>query len=272
LSGKLRFRCPDCSKVLAASVEKAGKKAKCPGCSKILTIPRPKSKAAAGAPAPPSNEAADNAQPNFRFLDGFSHLPKFNPISSQGYDLSAGDHSVVLQEKAKLLRANIEIDDKERASYWRARLWSRFFAFLIDYVIVSVPVSLILWMTGRTAEMSSKASSIAASFSSGTFDAALVKELFAASLPGWLLFALLWVIYQGLLVAFTGTTVGGMATKVMSVNRDLNPVGLGRAFARGAAYILSLWVPLLFIVGFFTVGNRMVHDLMAGTLVSRSSE
>jgi uncharacterized RDD family membrane protein YckC/ribosomal protein S27E len=270
LSDKVKFRCPGCSKVLAASAEKAGKKAKCPGCGKILAIPQPKAKAKTNPSASADLSASADPQVNFRFVDGFTHGPKFNAEASEGYDLGKTDHSMVLEEKAKLLRANIEIGEKERASYWEARMSARFFALVIDYLIVSVPASLILLLTGGMAEISDQVSSMVASFGDATFDGGAVKQFVASCAVRSLPFMILWMLYQGLLVGSKGATIGRMATKVMIVKRDLYPVGLGRAFARGAAYLLSLWFPLLFIVGFFTVGKRMLHDLIAGTMVTRS--
>jgi hypothetical protein len=38
--GKIGFGCPQCGKVLGASVEHAGKKAKCIGCGVIVFVPR----------------------------------------------------------------------------------------------------------------------------------------------------------------------------------------------------------------------------------------
>lgn len=266
MAEKVKFRCPGCSKILAAGSEKAGKKAKCPGCGKILAIPSPKPKAQAAVP-PSNSSSANDEQRRARFMDGFSHGPKFDNEMSEGYDLSAGDHSVVLQEKAKLLRANIEIDEKERASYWKAKMGSRFYGFLIDYLIISAPVSLLLFLTGRTGEITNQMSSIAG----GSFSADAVSQLASSCALGWLLFAVLWILYQGLLVGFKGATVGKMVTKVMVVDCELHPVGLGRAFARGAAYLLTLFVPILVLVGFSNPGNRMVHDLIAGTQVTRSA-
>jgi DNA-directed RNA polymerase subunit RPC12/RpoP len=44
----IRFKCSQCSKVINAADEHAGRKARCPACQVLLIVPRP-----AAAPQPP---------------------------------------------------------------------------------------------------------------------------------------------------------------------------------------------------------------------------
>ncbi len=265
MPNRIKFRCPKCSKVLGAPVEKAGKKAKCPACATVFVIPLPKTEAAVAASIQTEANPSVEQKNDFRFMDGFTHGPKFVG-ASEGYGLDADDSSRVASEKAKLLRANIEINRRERAVYWAPKLSSRFFGFIIDYLIISLPIALVGFL-GSRAVLSDLMSSGGASWAE---IADATRSLGGLIVGLDLAFAFLWIVYQGVLVALKGSTLGKMATKTMVVDRDFASARWGRAFARGAAYMLSFWTfPIGFLVGLFTVGKRPLHDLVAGTYVTR---
>lgn len=137
---------------------------------------------------------------------------------------------------------------------WRAYqgvLSRRVFAFLIDYAIIAL-----LWIP------------------------AAVIVFFLGILTLGLGFLLYPVLFAGVAMLYFGMTIGGakQASPGMSVmgiavaRTDGRPID----FLTSIVYLVLFWVgnvlltPFIVLIGLFTDRNRLLHDLLLGTVVVRS--
>jgi uncharacterized RDD family membrane protein YckC len=127
----------------------------------------------------------------------------------------------------------------------------RVIAFLIDVVIIAIPVLL------------------AALF-------IFVFGLITLGL-GWLLFKLLWPATVIWAVVYYGLTFGGAASATIGMRiMDLEMrtwYGAPAYFVLGAVHGVLYWVtisfltPLILLVAFFNERRRLLHDMLVGTVV-----
>ncbi|QIB35894.1 RDD family protein [Ancylobacter pratisalsi] len=148
------------------------------------------------------------------------------------------------------------IDPYAEPEYFEGVLWRRTLAFLIDAVIVIVPI-------------------IAASIAIFVFG-------FLTLGLGWYLFGLLSPAYVIWALAYTGLTLGGS----QSATIGMRAMGLEMRLWHGAPMypllavlsIVLFWVsvsvltPLVVVVGLFNARKRLLHDLVLGTVVTNTEE
>jgi uncharacterized RDD family membrane protein YckC len=138
---------------------------------------------------------------------------------------------------------------------FRGVLTRRAFAFLIDLVVLSIPVVL--------------AYIFIAVFGVVTLGV------------GWLLF---WLVYPASVIwalVYYGASLGGVHSATLGMRvMDLQLrtwTGAPGYFVLGAAHALLFWVsvsfftPLVLLVGLFNGRRRLLHDLILGTVVINSS-
>src|SRR5262249_17065174 len=127
----------------------------------------------------------------------------------------------------------------------------RCIAFLIDLVIIAIPVLL------------------AATF-------ILIFGLFTFGL-GWLLYGLLWPASVIWAIVYYGMTLGSPASATIGMRvLDVEMrtwYGAPAYFVLGAVHAIVFWVtisfltPLILLVAFFNERRRLLHDMLVGTVV-----
>ena len=138
---------------------------------------------------------------------------------------------------------------------FRGVLTRRIFAFLIDVVIISVPV---------------------------IFGYLFIAVFGLITLGlGWLLFWLAWPAAMIWAVVYYGASIGGSHSATLGMRvMDLELrtwYGAPGYFVLGAMHAVLFWVsisflsPLVLLVGLFDRRRRLLHDLLLGTVVINSS-
>lgn len=83
----------------------------------------------------------------------------------------------------------------------------------------------------------------------------------------------IWVLYHAVLWGTTGQTLGKMVMGLRVVDRHGERIGMGRALLRTLAFAVSaLALHLPALLALFGYERRTVHDVIAGTVVARTSE
>src|SRR5258705_1236343 len=131
----------------------------------------------------------------------------------------------------------------------------RVFAFLIDLVVLSIPVILGYVFIG-------------------------VFGLLTLGL-GWALFWLAWPASVGWAILYYGASLGGPHSATIGIRgMDLELrtwYGAPSQFLLGAIHAVLFWVsisfltPLIVLVGLFNARRRLLHDIILGTVVINSS-
>jgi uncharacterized RDD family membrane protein YckC len=138
---------------------------------------------------------------------------------------------------------------------FRGVLTRRAFAFLIDLVVLSIPVVLAYMFIA-------------------------VFGIVTLGL-GWLLF---WLVYPASVIwalVYYGASLGGVHSATLGMRvMDLQLrtwTGAPGYFVLGAAHALLFWLsvsfftPLILLVGLFNGRRRLLHDIILGTVVINSS-
>src|SRR5476649_910187 len=138
---------------------------------------------------------------------------------------------------------------------FRGVLTRRVFAFLIDLVVLSIPVIL-------------------------AYIFIAVFGLITLGL-GWLLFWLVWPASVIWAVIYYGASLGGPHSATMGMRvMDLELrtwYGAPAYFVLGAMHAVLFWVsvsfltPLVLLVGLFNGRRRLLHDIVLGTVIINSS-
>jgi uncharacterized RDD family membrane protein YckC len=138
---------------------------------------------------------------------------------------------------------------------FRGLLMRRTFAFLIDLVVLSVPVIL-------------------------GYIFIAVFGLITLGL-GWMLFWLAWPATIVWAIVYYGASIGGPHSATMGMRvMDLELrtwYGASGYFVLGATHAVLFWVsisflsPLVLLVGLFNSRRRLLHDVILGTVVINSS-
>ena len=138
---------------------------------------------------------------------------------------------------------------------FRGVLTRRVFAFLIDLVVLSVPVIL------------------------GYIFIAVFGVITLGL--GWMLFWLAWPATIVWAIVYYGASIGGPHSATMGMRAmDLEVrtwYGAPGYFVLGACHAVLYWVsvsfltPLVLLVGLFTSRRRLLHDIILGTVVINSS-
>jgi uncharacterized RDD family membrane protein YckC len=134
---------------------------------------------------------------------------------------------------------------------FRGTLVRRAVAFVIDMVVLVVPVILVKMFIA-------------------------VFGLITLGL-GWMLFWLVWPCTVVWVLIYYGSTIGGPSSATLGMRAmDLELVtwyGEPGYFVLGAAHVVLFWVlasflsPLVLLVGLFNRRRRLLHDILLGTLV-----
>jgi uncharacterized RDD family membrane protein YckC len=146
-------------------------------------------------------------------------------------------------------------DPHAQPQLFRGVLTRRVFAFLIDLVVLAVPVILTYLFVGV--------------FGVITFGL------------GWLLFWLVWPASIIWALVYYGASLGGAHSATMGMRvMDLELrtwYGAPGYFVLGATHAVLFWVslsfltPLVLLVGLFNGRRRLLHDFVLGTVIINSS-
>jgi uncharacterized RDD family membrane protein YckC len=145
-------------------------------------------------------------------------------------------------------------DPVSEPELFRGVLTRRIFAFIIDLIVISVPVVL-------------------------GYAFIAVFGLITLGL-GWLLFWLAWPATVVWVIVYYGASIGGPHSATMGMRvMDLELrtwYGSPGYFVLGAMHAVLFWVsisfltPLVLLVGLFDRRRRLLHDLVLGTVVINS--
>jgi uncharacterized RDD family membrane protein YckC len=146
-------------------------------------------------------------------------------------------------------------DPDSQPELFRGVLTRRVFAFLIDLVVLSVPVIL------------------------GYIFIAVFGVITLGL--GWMLFWLAWPATVVWAIVYYGASIGGPHSATMGMRAmDLEVrtwYGAPGYFVLGACHAVLYWVsvsfltPLVLLVGLFNGRRRLLHDIILGTVVINSS-
>jgi uncharacterized RDD family membrane protein YckC len=146
-------------------------------------------------------------------------------------------------------------DSFSQPELFRGVLTRRVFAFLIDLVVLAIPVIL-------------------------AYVFIAVFGLITLGL-GWLLFWLVWPASVIWAVIYYGASLGGPHSATMGMRvMDLELrtwYGAPSYFVLGATHAVLFWVsisfltPLVLLIGLFNGRRRLLHDIVLGTVVINSS-
>ena len=145
--------------------------------------------------------------------------------------------------------------------------WIRFVAYLIDTIILAIAGTII-----QFAFVGSLRNAVLVEPGVQPGPEVFARILGTAGLVGLINLAIA-ATYEALFVSKLGATPGKMALSLRVVRSDGSLLGLGRAFGRHFAKILS---GLILLIGFIMAGfdseKRGLHDMICDTRVVRSGE
>jgi uncharacterized RDD family membrane protein YckC len=146
-------------------------------------------------------------------------------------------------------------DPREEPELFRGVLTRRVIAFIIDLIVLSVPVAL-------------------------AYVFVFVFGIITLGL-GWVLFWLVWPATVIWALVYYGTTLGGQHSATIGMRlMDLELrtwYGAPGYFVLGAAHALLFWTsisflsPLILLIGLFNARRRLAHDILLGTVVINNS-
>jgi len=141
-----------------------------------------------------------------------------------------------------------------------AGFWIRVGAYLIDWIILIVVISVLQGVTGIN---------MGANYSASMGDLAAAGGTTQSSLLGTLVSLVIYLAYfAGLESSSWQATVGKKALGLIVVDTSGNRISLGRAVGRFFAKILSGAILLIgYIMVGFTEKKQGLHDMLASTLV-----
>jgi len=145
------------------------------------------------------------------------------------------------------------------AGFWR-RLWAAFLDGVVLWAL-SVPF-IIMWLLPLTNVNMEQYEGLPSDQQ---------MEIFGACLLYWLVTTLMEFLYFGLFESSRRrATLGRIALGIQVTDVHGNRIGLGRAFLRRIARVLSVFTfGIGFLVSLFSKRRQTLHDLLAGTLVVR---
>ncbi len=130
-----------------------------------------------------------------------------------------------------------------------AKISSRFFAIVIDTLIILVPLFLIGMLIGFWGSMTDESDML-------------------TSLKAQFVGAFLGILYEAVFLSGPWqATPGKRLLGIKVTDQSGMPISFWRAFGRSAAKLLSSIFLIGYIMAFFTKNKRALHDLMAGTIV-----
>jgi len=145
--------------------------------------------------------------------------------------------------------------------------WIRFVAYLIDAIILAIAGTIV-----QFAFVGSLRNAIPLETGAQPGPEVFARILGTVGLAGLINLAIA-ATYEALFVSKLGATPGKMALSLKVVRPDGSLLGLGRAFGRHFAKILS---GLILLIGFIMAGfdseKRGLHDMICDTRVVRSGD
>lgn len=145
--------------------------------------------------------------------------------------------------------------------------WIRFVAYLIDTIILAIAGTII-----QFAFVGSLRNVVIVEPGVQPGPEVFARILGTAGLAGLINLAIA-ATYEALFVSKLGATPGKMALSLRVVRPDGSLLGLGRAFGRHFAKILSGFILLIgFIMAGFDSEKRGLHDMICDTRVVRSGD
>lgn len=141
-----------------------------------------------------------------------------------------------------------------------AGFWIRVGAFLIDWIILTVVISVLQGITRIN---------MGVNYSASVGDLVAASGTTPASTPGSIIAILIYLAYfAGLESSSWQATVGKKALGLIVVDTSGNRISLGRAIGRFFAKFLSVLILMIgYIMVAFTQKKQGLHDMLADTLV-----
>ncbi|MGA7614368.1 MAG: RDD family protein [Thermoanaerobaculia bacterium] len=146
------------------------------------------------------------------------------------------------------VRSGVSPDELELAGIGR-----RFVAIWLDGFILAIPVMVVVFVVIFSAALASGGKS---------------------EPPGWVSLAgygtaVIFIVYEGLMLGARGQTLGKMAMKIKVVSADGGDISKGQAWGRSVmrAIFVSLLSLINYLPAFFTKEKTCIHDMAAKTRV-----
>jgi uncharacterized RDD family membrane protein YckC len=151
-----------------------------------------------------------------------------------------------------------------------AGFWIRFVAYLIDGIILGVPLVIILFVTEGSA-LSNYSDCVNAAIASGVVVSTCGGTLYGAIAPFELVALAVEVVYFVGLWSQLGGTLGQRLLGLRVVNAATGKnIGIGQAIGRLVGYLISAFVLSIGLIWVaFDSRKQGWHDKMAGTFVVR---
>jgi len=134
-----------------------------------------------------------------------------------------------------------------------ANIGRRFFALMIDGFVIAIPM---IVMFGLAAFLGTRAKNDPA-------------EFIAFFMPLAFLPAVLYIVYEGIMLGMRGQTLGKMAMNIRVVRIDGSPISKGQAWGRSVmrAILASCLSLFNYVPALLTKDKTCLHDLVASTRV-----
>ena len=148
----------------------------------------------------------------------------------------------------------LDTEDVFLEDVFYAGFWLRFFAYLVDTIIVRVGLYLVWMIAGINTPQNFIESPVEAA---GLFSLLALGEVFAS------------MVYSALFISGGWqATPGKRAVGIKVTNMAGKPVSFGNALGREAAKFLSaMIIGIGFLLAAFTERKQALHDMIAGCLV-----
>ncbi len=147
----------------------------------------------------------------------------------------------------------------DRAARGYGGFWRRFAAFVIDSLIVNIPLGLLAHVISSSSGWHTHQNGH--------------RGLFLSYPGGWLPIAIVvhWLYFALQESSARQATLGKMALGVRVTGADGNRISFARATGRYFAKAISAFILFIgFIMAAFTNRKRALHDMIAGTLVEKT--
>jgi uncharacterized RDD family membrane protein YckC len=149
-----------------------------------------------------------------------------------------------------------------------AGFWRRFFAIIIDGILITIVSSAIHYALYGTASSAVVTENF--SYKDGGFAHASTSYGYMYGINDWIGGLITWLYFTMLESSSCQATIGKKLLGIKVTDMDGNRIGLGRANGRFWSKILSAIILYIgFIMAAFTEKKQALHDIIAKTLVIR---
>lgn len=156
----------------------------------------------------------------------------------------------------------MEMENEDYLELPYAGFFSRFVAFILDYLLISLILSFMIaiFMPANFAIQGPETME---------YDEEYIRDLTDAAGPFLWIFYVVWWLYNAILHASRWqATLGKRAMGIIVTDLEGNRIGFGKATLRFAGKIISTFIFFLgYVLAAFTSRRQALHDMIGGTIV-----